>query len=216
MEHRTQYAVITADVVGSRRVELFGQKRDRKLREAAGWHLREKLILSEYAVTAWDEFQGILRKPEYLPRVIFDLRRLFFPMQLWIAVGVGTVTGAHRQPINKFAGGEAFERARAAADYLKAGSGRFPLLTRCATGDASFDDTANTIYGLQDTLLRGVTAKQWETINRYMQSDGQEEAARRLGLTASTVSRNLKRAHYWQFETARETLEKLLKQKFQA
>jgi hypothetical protein len=214
MEHKTQYAVITADVVGSRRVEAFRQKRDRKLREAAAWHLGKRLILSEYAVTAWDEFQGILRKPEYLPRVIFDLRRLFYPMQLWIAVGIGAATGAHRQPINKFAGGEAFERARAAADFLKAGSGRFPLLTRCVTGDPSFDDTANTIYGLHDTLLRGVTAKQWETINRYIDSEGQEEAARKLGLTASTVSRNLKRAHYWQFEAARETLEHLLKRHF--
>jgi hypothetical protein len=214
MEHKAQYAVITADVMGSRRVEAFRQKRDRKLREASGGHLRERLILSEYAVTAWDEFQGILRKPEYLPRVIFDLRRLFYPMQLWVAVGIGTVTGAHRKPINKFAGGEAFERARSAADYLKAGAGRFPLLTRCATGDASFDETANTIYGLHDTLLRGVTAKQWETINRYVASDGQEEAARKLGLTTSTVSRNLKRAYYWQFQTARETLEKLLEKHF--
>jgi SatD family (SatD) len=211
---KATYAVITADVIGSRKVEAFRRKRDAKLRAVSDAHRKGRVILSDYAVTAWDEFQGILRKPEYLPRAILDLRRTFYPMQLWIALGIGEVSEARRAPVNRFAGGESFERAREAAELLKKGNSRFRVLTRFKTGNDLFDSIANTTYSLQDTLLQDVTAKQWHAINLHMQTGKQEAVARKLGLTVSTVSRNLKRAHYWQFLEVCETMERLLKEWF--
>jgi hypothetical protein len=209
-----KYAVITADVIGSRKVDAFRRRRDLKLRLVSKVHIEHRLLLSGYAVTAWDEFQGILRKPEYLPRVMFDLRRLFYPMQLRIAVGIGEVTEARRRPVNQFAGGEAFERARRAAELLKKGNPRFRKLTCCDTGHELFDEIANNLYGLHDTLLQEVTARQWQTINCQIESGKQEQVARKLGLTVSTVSRNLKRSHFWQFVAAANTLEHLLREWF--
>jgi hypothetical protein len=78
------YAVITCDIVGSRRIEGFRHKRDQKLRHIAKLHMAEKRILSEYAITAWDEFEGILSRPTNIPTVILDLRRHFYPFELWI------------------------------------------------------------------------------------------------------------------------------------
>jgi hypothetical protein len=208
------YAVITADVIGSRNVESFRRKRDAKLRVVSREHLSKRFILSEYAVTAWDEFQGILAKPEYLPTTIFDLRRLFYPMELWIAVGIGEVSGARRTPVNQFAGGEAFERARKGDDLLKKGNSQFRVLTHVETGNDLFDNVANTMYALHDTLLQDVTSKQWQAINLHLQSGKQELVARKLGLTVSTVSRNLKRGHYWQFLETSRTLEQLLREGF--
>src|SRR6202020_2202704 len=74
-------------------------------------HVEKKWILSEYAITAWDEFEGILSRPANVPAVIVDLRRHFHPFELWIGVGIGQVTERHKKPVNVFAGGEAFERA---------------------------------------------------------------------------------------------------------
>ena len=105
--NRKRYAVITADVVGSRKIESFRPKRDRRLSAVSRFHLAQKLILSPYTITAWDEFQVILREPEYAPRVIFDLRRLFYPFELWIAVGIGSVSEPNRIPVNQYAGGQA-------------------------------------------------------------------------------------------------------------
>ena len=85
----TNYAAIPCDIVDSRRIEDFRRKRDQKLRRISRLHIEKKLVLSEYAITAWDEFEGILSRPTDVPAVILDLRRHFHPFELWIAVGFG-------------------------------------------------------------------------------------------------------------------------------
>lgn len=212
--NRKQYAVITADVAGSRRIASFRAKRDRHLATVSRLHLAHKLILTPYTVTAWDEFQTILRQPKDAPRVILDLRRLFYPMQLRVAVGIGTVTEAHKAPINRYAGGEAFERARNAADRLKRGSPKYRLFTRFESGIDVFDAIANTIYRLQDALVEKTTARQWATINAQIDTDRQDATARRLDLDVSTVSRNLKRGYYWHLIETSEAMEKIVKAYF--
>lgn len=209
------FAVVTADVIGSRRIVAFRRKRDQKLRPLSRIHLREKLILSDYAVTAWDEFQAILRSPAMAPHVILDLRRRFYPMQLWIAVGIGRVSEPYKRPVNLFAGGEAFERARIAADQLKADkSGKDHRLTSFVSSDPIFDLTANTIYRLHDTLLQGVSAKQWETVLAQVSTGSQELAAKKLKVNISTVSRNLRRAHFWEMEETCQAMERIIQNNF--
>ena len=198
------YSVITADVVASRNIESFRSKRDRKLAEISKLHLEQKQILSPYTVTAWDEFQVLLSKPRNTPQVILDLRRLFYPLRLWIAVGIGSVTQPRKRPINLYAGGEAFERARLAANALKTNSAKYSILTNFESGNDIFDTIANTVYHLQDGLLEGTTAKQWAAINMQIQVGRQDAAAKKLKVSTSTFSRNLKRGSYWQMtETAR-------------
>ncbi len=209
------YAVITADIVGSRQVQGFRKKRDEKLRPLSARHQREKLILSGYAVTAWDEFQAILQRPAFLPRVILDLRRHFYPWQLRVAVGLGKVSEPHRKPVNVFAGGEAFERARQAADRLRESRGRkFRSLTAIESGNAIFDVIGNTMYHLHDTLLQDISLKQWQTIVVQAGTGSQEKTARKLGVNVSTISRTLRRAHYWQLEETRTALEKVIESYF--
>jgi len=209
------YAVITADVVGSRHIESFRRKRDAKLRPLSQSHVREKLIISEYAVTAWDEFQTVLSKPAAIPQVVLDLRRNFYPMQLWVAVGLGKVSEPRKKPVNQFAGGEAFERARTAADRLKDDkAGKDRPLTWFISGTEVFDLIANTIYRLHDTLLQDVSPKQWETILAQVKTGSQDLAARKLGVNVSTVSRNLRRAHFWQMEETCKAVETIIQAYF--
>lgn len=211
---KRRYAVITADVVKSRGVERFRPKRDRKLRELSAMHQEDKLIVSPYTVTAWDEFQAILREPQFTSRVILDLRRHFYPLKLWIAVGMGTVTDAHRRPVNQYAGGEAFERARVAADRLKGSFSKYPGFTSFESGNQTFDTIANTIYRLHDSLIDKTTAKQWTTINAQLRATRQDVAARRLALDTSTVSRSLKRGYYWQMLETADAVEMIIKSFF--
>lgn len=209
------YAVVTADIVGSRQVKAFRKKRDEKLRPLSARHQREKLILSAYAVTAWDEFQVILQRPAFLPRVILDLRRHFYPWQLRVAVGLGKVSEPHRRPVNVFAGGEAFERARQAANRLRETRGsKFRSLTAIESGNPIFDVIGNTIYHLHDALLQDISPKQWRTIAVQASTGSQESTARELGVNVSTISRTLHRAHYWQLEETRTALEKVIESYF--
>ncbi len=211
---KRQYAVITADIIESRKLQQFRKVRDRKLLPISQRHMKENLLLSEYAVTAWDEFQAILRKPGYIPKVIFDLRRSFYPIELWVAVGIGEVSEPYKKPVNVFSGGLAFERAREAADTLKTKSHKFRILTQICSGNEVFDIVSNAIYHLQDTLIQAITSKQWETIGKYVQTENQEATAKKLGIDSSTVSRNLKRAHYWEIEETIHAAETLIETYF--
>ncbi len=210
----SSFSVITADVVGSRQIDGFRDKRDLKLEEVTRLHTERGLILTPYTITAWDEFQVVMTKPEVTPRAILDLRRIFFPMELWIAVGIGSATGLDLGPVNVNAGGEAFERARTAADRLKAVSPKRRALTSFESGNEIFDVIANTIYELHDALLEGRTEKQWEAINMQMEAGRQDLAADRLDRDASTISRNLKRAYHWQLLDTVNAMEKVIRAYF--
>ena len=208
------FAAITCDIVGSRQIEEFRRKRDQKLRRISRLHVEQKWILSEYAITAWDEFEGILSRPENAPAVIVDLRRHFHPFELWIGVGIGEVTEPYRKPVNVFAGGEAFERARAAINQLKGKRSKTGVLTSFVTGNEMFDLIGNTIYHLHDSLLQSVSTKQWETINVLIETSGQERAAKKLGLNKSTVSRNLRRGFWWQIQETQTAMERIIEAYF--
>lgn len=208
------YAAITCDIVGSRQIVEFRHKRDQKLRRISRLHVEKKWILSEYAITAWDEFEGILSRPQNVPAVIVDLRRHFHPFELWIGIGIGEVTEAHKKPVNVFAGGEGFERARAAINQLKAKRSKTGLLTSFATGNEMFDLIGNTIYHLHDSLLQSVSTKQWETINVLIETSAQERAAKKLGLNKSTVSRNLRRGFWRQIQETQTAMEQIIEAYF--
>ena len=204
------YAAITCDIVDSRQIEDFRRRRDQKLRSISRLHVEKKWILSEYAITAWDEFEGILSRPSDVPSVILDLRRHFHPFELWIGIGFGKVTEPHRKPVNIFAGGEAFERARTATERLKARRSKTGVLTSFVTGNEMFDLISNTIYQLHDSLLQRISASQWQTINVLMETTGQDRAARKLGRDKSTVSRNLRRGFWWQIQETQAAMERII------
>jgi SatD family (SatD) len=214
MVQLANYAAITCDIVGSRQIEEFRRKRDQKLRRISKLHVERKWILSEYAITAWDEFEGILSRPTNVPAVIVDLRRYFQPFELWIGIGIGEVTEPHKKPVNIFAGGEAFERARAAMNKLKVKPSKTGVLTSFVTGNEMLDLIGNTVYQLHDSLLQSISNKQWKTINVLMETSGQELAARKLGLNKSTVSRNLRRGFWWQIQETQVAMERIIEAYF--
>lgn len=208
------HAVLIADVVGSSTQRNLRHSLAQMLARASQAHLRENLILLPYTVTAGDEFQSITAQLSAIPRILFELRVLFQPLSLRIGVGIGLVLDRIRPPVNQL-GGEAFQFARAALDRVKSGgSYKFESLTSFVSSNAAFNDTVNLIYGLNDTLVLGVTPKQWQTIAAILKSGSLERAAKNLRLDISTVSRNLKRGSYWQQTETVKAAESLILRAF--
>ncbi len=206
-------AVLLADIIGSRNVDGFRQLRDRKLREITKHHSESDFVLGPYAVTAWDEFQNLLRDVARAPSVVWDLRCHFHPLGLWIAIGVGDVESLPREgePINVGGAGEAFELARCAMDRLKSGAGRkYRVLTCFKSEDQELNRSVNLVYKLVDTLVQKITKRQWETILVHRQTQRLDKTAARLRIDESTVSRNLQRGYYWQIEDTVKTLGSML------
>lgn len=197
---RRRGAALLVDVVDSSTIAGFREGRDGRLRRLSGAHLDQDWIAAPYTVTAWDEFQSVAWDPPDIPAVLLDLRRVFAPWELYIAIGLGELSPwVAGEPINVSVSGPGFERARAAMDVLKAARGdKYRRLTRFQSGDVERDSMLNLVYGLHDTLVQQVTARQWETISTAMEVENQEEVAARMDVQPSTVTRNLKRGHYWQ------------------
>jgi hypothetical protein len=206
------HAVLIADVVASRSATQLRSLLNEKLRGASLAQLDAHLIRVPYAVTAGDEFQVVAARLERIPRLILDLRRRLLPFQLRIGIGVGAVEGQIRRPVNRVAG-EAFENARKAITAIKA-TRKYATLTIFHSNRERFDRVANLIYGLHDTLLLRITAKQWETIAMYLVKNRVDYTAKALKIDRSTASRNLKRGYFWQLEDTVLVMEKFIRESF--
>jgi len=211
---QSRYAVLIADVVGSRTRRNLRAVLGQRLETASRTHLRGKYIRLPYAITAGDEFQTIVRSYARLPELIFDLRERLWPLRLRMGIGIGRVPGRLRGPVNRL-GGEAFQFARTALEGVKRGEGnKFKVLTGFKTNDAVFDSTANLIYALQDTLLLKNTEKQWQTIAVFRKNRRLQATAKAMGLDMSTVSRNLKRGYFWQVEQTMKGMKMLMEERW--
>jgi hypothetical protein len=212
------YAVLLADIVHSREIQDFREWRDRRLDDLSRLHREENLISVDYAVTAWDEFQTLLPRTPVIPRIVRELRMAFYPRELRVAVGFGSIDSLpeNKEPLNLAATGEAFERARAALDRMKGGSQKYRFLTSFFTGSEDLDLVLNLVYRLHDSLVDSNTERQWQTIaaleqvKRSERANQLEQAAAHLGVSESTVSRNLQRGHYWQMLETEQTLSRWL------
>jgi len=192
------YAVVVADVMASSTRKDVRTLLGKKLAAVSEKQLRQKLIRLPYSVTAGDEFQTITGELSSLPALLLDLRAALQPLPLRVGVGIGDVANRIQPPVNRLTG-EAFQFARWAIESVKANSlFKFKVLTAFASHNEPFNQTINLIYGLHDTLMFQITAKQWQAIRQFLEQPALEHAARRLKLDVSTVSRNLKRGHYWQ------------------
>src|SRR5579862_835314 len=205
---RTVQGVLIADVIhSSRRKNLSALLAD-GMRRANRVHLHKKRIRVPYAVTAGDEFQTVVSSIEMVPDLIFDLRRRMRPLDLRIGIGIGTIQGRVRAPVNRLVGG-AFANAREAIAEVKKGGHAYPRLTAFRSSNESFDRITNLVYGLNDTLVLDMTEEQWRALNAYVESGSVEGAARKLRVSISTLSRNLKRSHFRQLAQTAETMKNL-------
>jgi hypothetical protein len=192
------YAVVIADVLASSARKDVRTLLGKKLAAASEKHLREKLIRLPYSVTAGDEFQTIAAELPLLPALLLGLRATLQPLSLRIGIGIGDVADRIQPPVNRLTG-EAFQFARWALENVKNnGLFKFEVLTAFASHHEPFNQTINLLYGLHDTLVLQITAKQWEAIRCFLGQPALEQTAKRLKLDVSTVSRNLKRGYYWQ------------------
>src|SRR5260370_16747551 len=174
------HAVVIADVVASRSSERLRQSLNEKLRIASIAQLDDRLIRVPYAITAGDEFQVVAAHLDRVPKLILDLRRRLLPFRLRIGIGIGTIEGQIRRPVNRMAGG-AFESARKAIIEIKS-TRKYPKLTRFHSGRRIFYDVSNLIYGFSYTLLGRTPQKTTEPIPTYLIKNLLDNPSNPLGI----------------------------------
>lgn len=199
---RTRIALL-ADVQDSRGIENFAPLRDRALADLSRRHRERGWCEMDYAVTAWDEFQGLLSDPAALPHVLWDVWREFRPMRLRLAIGGGGVERMADAPadatVNTAFTGDAFYRAREALASLDAPRhGMSRVRIAAAWDDPLLEAACNSVLRLADALVGDITPRQWQVIDCYEKLGKQTEVAAALDKSESTISRSLASARYWE------------------
>ncbi len=204
---------IVVDVVESRRMKDFADQRDRLVETLSQRHRQRGWIQFDYAVTAWDEFQGLIERPDQLPWVLWDIWLQTYPIKLRIGLGGGNVErhGGGARTLNEAVTGEAFFLAREALDRAT-GRNRSSALSQVVLRwtHALIESAGNGILRLVDALVDRLTETQWDSIAGYEQFRKQADVAAALAKSESTISRSLASAQYWRIRASLQDLERVL------
>ncbi len=193
-----RWQVFIADLVSSRSIPTADRAgADRALARAIDrtLHVHRGHFRLGPQVLKGDEMQAVLRPDAPALTILTYLRaqlagREGRRMRLRVGLGAGRIV--RMSPKGPFASeGEAFHRARAAIEGLKAGR-----LTGWVTGDPLFDRWAGSMLPLLDAIMNRWTPAQWEAVAGRLETRGMDDIARRSGVTFQSVSKRLRAASW--------------------
>lgn len=201
------YAVITADIIGSRhQTELVALLRT----QLTQFHSRA--LLTGFHISRGDELQAVCHEVTALPGLIRRLRYQSRPLKLRVGVGIGAIDPDTLETKNSWEmNGEAFYQARDALDQLKNGSEAGTLIV---SRDSHADLALNAIYCLYDVILEKWTHKQWETVHAYETQETLMKTAAVFNVSWQNIQKICKAAHWEQINKTEAALAALLEKTF--
>lgn len=205
-----RFAVITADIIDSRRQEVGLTLLRSQLKQ-----IRSRALLTDFNVSRGDELQAVCRDLAELPVLIRHLRYRCLPMKLRVGVGIGVIDPETLMFENSWEmNGEAFFMARKALNQIEIGQNKTPA-TLFVSAQRDFDRTVNAIYRLYDLVLNKWTAKQWETVHAYESNVTLMKTAAMFNVSWQNIQKICKAAN-WETVSQTETdLAYLLKKQFE-
>ena len=169
-------------------------------------------MISDFTITLGDEFQGVLKNPRFLLRMLDMIELELYPTEFRFGIGIGDITTAINQKLSIGADGPAYYNARDMVDSLKKEEKRKKARTinrmiktpECAHLN---DGMINTVFSLMTVIRKRWSDRDYQIIWDYMShEDFQVDTARRLNIAQSTVQKSLDRAGYYTYVQARETI----------
>jgi hypothetical protein len=182
------HVAIIADMVASRslpparrsRVQEQFTELIRKLNQIYRKHLCAKFV-----ITLGDEFQGLLRDPDMIPDLVWNLEQLFLARELRLGFGYGPIyTSIKEYAINL--DGPALHNARASIEAAK----RRSLQGGVFTGfGPTLDPALNGFARILHHQRAGWPPRQREVLKRLHEGRKGTDVAQELGVTKQAVSR---------------------------
>jgi len=217
MSSNELYAVLTGDIVGSKKIS--GNQRDNlldalKLSFSAVEDIFPKVIHAPFEIHRGDSFQGTLSRPELALRVAVVIRaglRIHFKSKTGphgidarIAMGIGTIDFLPAGRVSE-GDGDAFRRSGPLLDMMKKNR---RLLVQTPWRD--IDEELSVECALLDTLVTRWSAEQAVAVLTRMKGLTQEEAANMIGISQPAVRQRLKAAGWWALEHLLDRYERLI------
>jgi len=181
------YTVITADIMDSRKSNLFTIEELNK--RLAKFKYPEEMVTS-FKILRGDEIQGVFKGILAKPQILRRLRYCIYPLQLRIGIGIGDIIEGLDKDTSWQMNGPAFHLARNALDQIKADNNF--IVTRLNSfliSNQGLDLALNTILFLIDTIQRDWTESQWQAVHIYEEEATYKKAAKRLGIASLSKCR---------------------------
>lgn len=165
-------------------------------------------IASKFMVTLGDEFQGLLNFGDNLMNMINEIESIMYPIEIRFGIGVGEITTDIDAQFPLGADGPAYYNARYAIEFLKNSEkknkmAKSNIMIKLNKENELSEKMLNTIFSLLTVTKSGWTHRQREVIRDYIaHGDSQMNVAQRLGITQSSVQKNLSNADYYTFKEA--------------
>jgi predicted DNA-binding protein (UPF0251 family) len=212
------YAVLTGDIVGSKKI--IGSQRDNlldalKLSFSVVEDIFPNVIHAPFEIHRGDSFQGTLSSPELALRVAVVIRaglRVHFKAKTGpngidarIAMGIGTIDFLPTGRVSE-GDGDAFRRSGPLLDMMKK---KRRLMVQTPWQD--IDEELSVECALVDTLINRWSAEQAVAVVAQIKGLTQEEAAGKIGISQPAVRQRLKAAGWWALEQMLDRYECLIR-----
>lgn len=212
------YIAIIGDIKDSKRIKNRSQiqgKLNRVLNDVNEAYVAD--ISAKFIVTLGDEFQGLLESIEHLLDIIRYIQREMYPVRLRFGIGLGEISTNIFSGAAIGADGSAYYAARKMIEQLRGEEKK--LKKQAADIQLSIYDKErfeiteiNTVLALMKVIENGWSEKQRFTIWDMAQNGGsQEECAKRMDTTQSTVARRLADGNFLTYERAGKTVDEALR-----
>lgn len=210
------YIAVIGDLVRSRQLEGRDdvQKHLKSVLKDINETYQEELA-SSFTITLGDEFQGLLKVPQPLLRILFEIKDNLYPVKVRFGVGLGEITTDIDPSQSLGADGPAYHAARSMISEVKREEkGKRARATDIMLGRSGKDECLTAVNaGL--TLMRFMeeswTDKQRENISdSILKGLNQSEIAEMRGLYQSTIHRSLVSAGFYEYEQAFQDFQLLI------
>ncbi|WP_026895675.1 SatD family protein [Clostridiisalibacter paucivorans] len=202
----TNYAVITADVIGSRDYEDFDNRFYNRIKE-----MDSDCLLTPFKISRGDEIQAICNEVYCIPMVLRHLRYRCHPFALRIAVGIGEIKNVEKTENSWDKNGPLFNKVR---DILEEIKDEDKPLTRFITEDENMNIYLNTIYSLIDKIMDNWSIKQWEAIQLYYKNKNLKKVGKLLNITYQSTHERIQRSNWNTIDYCEKNISLLLKKEF--
>lgn len=212
------YTAMIGDIKDSKKIENRRQIQER-LKDVLK-HVNEVYhsdIVAKFIITLGDEFQGLLESNEHLLDIIKYIQREMYPVKLRFGIGFGEINTDIFCEAAIGADGPAYYAAREMIEELREQEKKLKKqaadIQMSIYGTKNFDVAEiNIMLALMKIIEDGWSEKQRFTIWDMAQNGGsQEECAKRMDTTQSTVARRLADGNYLTYERTWKIVDEALK-----
>ncbi|MCI8893836.1 MAG: hypothetical protein HFI41_04135 [Lachnospiraceae bacterium] len=212
------YVAIIGDIKGSKQISNRSQiqkKLGHVLKDVNETYKAD--ISAKFIITLGDEFQGLLGRSKYVFDIIKFIQKEMYPVRLRFGVGIGEISTDVFSEAALGADGPAYYAARKMMEQLREQEKK--LKKQAADIQISIYNTdnfevteLNMILLLMKTIEDRWSDKQRFTVLDMEQNGGsQEECAKRMDTSQSTVARRLADGNYLIYQHAKKVINEALR-----